>query len=106
MKLFFFCCCFEKIPFIIMFICSIIIFVKTYKSSRLITGSTNRRGISRNKQLFFILFATNSFFVCSISPLVCSNLMGNVQDNTILATVTYILAYSNHALVKFVHYFS
>jgi hypothetical protein len=87
-----------------MFVCSIIILAKTYKSSPLISGSTNRRGISRNKQLFFILFATNSFFVCSISPLVCSNLMGNVQENNILATVTYILAYSNHALVKFIHY--
>lgn len=58
----------------IMLVCSVIIAKKTLDSSKNISTNAkikNRRGLSRNKQLLFILFTTNSFFVCLISPLVC-----------------------------------
>lgn len=86
------------IPFIIMFVCSIIIIIKIYrKSSQLKPLKRRSKKLSRNKQLFLILFTTNSLFVCMISPLVLLNATGKIQENTILTTVAYILAYSNHA---------
>lgn len=60
-----------------MFVCSVIIIIKIYSKSTQLRP-TNRRSkkLSRNKQLFLILFTTNSLFVCMISPLVLLNATG------------------------------
>lgn len=53
--------------------------------------------LSRNKQLFYILLATNGLFVCLVSPLVILNAIGQASENSVTASIAYILAYSNHA---------
>lgn len=82
-----------------MFICSIIIIIRIFNTSVKIKiirrGSTMR--LSRNKQLFYILFATNGLFVCLVSPLVILNAIGQASENSVTASIAYILAYSNHA---------
>ena len=87
------------LPFIIMFVCSVIIIFKIYRKKKAKPKRVKTRGkkLSRNKQLFLILFTTNSLFVCMILPLVLLNATGKIQENTVMTTVAYILAYSNHA---------
>ena len=85
------------LPFIIMSICSILIIIKTYKM---------RRGLrlkSKYKQLYIILFTTNLLFVCLVSPLIILNILSSFEiilNSNSTNTIFYILAYSNHALVK------
>ncbi len=57
--------------------------------------------MSRNKQLFSILLATNGLFVCLVSPLVILNAIGQASENSVTASIAYILAYSNHAYENF-----
>jgi hypothetical protein len=91
-------------PFTIMTICSIIISIKAYLSSRNLQLSRNQsRGVSRNNQVFIILLTTNTLFFCLVSPLVVLNAFGNIQENTAFTTIAYILAYANHAL-NFIFY--
>ena len=81
-----------------MFVCSVIIILKIY-SKKKARPKRNKKSkkLSRNKQLFLILLTTNSLFVCMILPLVLLNATGKIQENTVLTTFSYILAYSNHA---------
>jgi hypothetical protein len=84
------------VPFLIMLVCSVIILVSTFLSSRNVR--TNRsNGLSRNNQLFLILLSTNTLFFCLVSPLVVLNAMGSIEENTVFTTLAYILAYANHA---------
>lgn len=68
-----------------MFVCSVIIIIKIYSKSTQLRP-TNRRSkkLSRNKQLFLILFTTNSLFVCMISPLVLLNATGIEKYKSLL----------------------
>jgi hypothetical protein len=92
-------------PFTIMTICSVIISIKAYLSSRnlQLTRNQSRVSVSRNNQVFIILLTTNTLFFCLVSPLVVLNAFGNIQENTAFTTIAYILAYANHAL-NFIFY--
>lgn len=90
------------LPFLIMFVCSLIIISKTYKLSRMRLKVVLRKTkhASRNKHLYSILLTTNALFVCLVSPLVLLNSLssvGLVTTENVSATIVYILAYSSHA---------
>ena len=85
------------LPFAIMVICSLTIIVNILKSTKHLTNlRLAQHRIARNKQLFFILLATNGLFICLVSPLVLLNAMGMIEEGTRLTTTAYILAYANH----------
>ncbi len=94
-------CAYTFLPFLIMFICSIIIIQKISKKSshlnKKTTTNKSSRKFSRNKQLIIILFVTNSLFAALVSPLVIFNATSNIRENTVPTTIVYLLAYSNHA---------
>lgn len=96
-------CVYSFIPFIIMIFCSTIIIYRIQKKTKELRSirknSKNVKHLNRNKQLVIILFATNTLFIFLVLPLVLLNATGNIRENTVPTTVTYILAYSNHALV-------
>ena len=85
-----------------MFVCSIIIIAKIFNtSSNLKSHGSGLRTIAKNrsiknKQLLYILFSTNCLFICMVSPLVFLNAFKLIEEDTVMSTMAYILAYGNH----------
>ena len=80
-----------------MIVCSFIIIIKIKFKSRQLVGNLHKSQIKRNRQLITVLFVCNILFFILISPILLLNVTGNVRDNSILSTIAYIFAYSNHA---------
>jgi hypothetical protein len=88
-------------PFIVMLICSTIIIITIFKSTsklkRHSQSLVSKKRIIKNLQLSYILLVTNCLFFLLVSPLVVLNALNKIQQDTVLTTSVYILAYANHA---------
>ncbi len=87
---------YAMIPFVLMLICSIFILVHNLKIKNNSKNSARNKLIEKNRQIFIILITTNVLFVLLTLPLVSLNATKNIEENTVLTTVAYMLSYSNH----------
>jgi hypothetical protein len=88
-------------PFLIMFICSILVIrrlkhlqnsMKTNISNQL----TRERG-RKNKQVYNLLLLLNTSFLVLVTPVVMLNLFGLLTKYSYLQSIAYFMSYSNHS---------
>jgi hypothetical protein len=107
------------IPFVVMSVCSAIILIRIRKKSHTyFTKLLNKnkasdephfvRRLRRNRQLLYMLLATNLFFLICITPFcICSVIMnGKSLKNTSIQLIVHILVYMNNALNFLLYGFS
>jgi hypothetical protein len=87
------------LPSAVMLVCSLIIITRIFSVNRRLRhlkGLSQKR-FARNKQVSYLLLLTNILFLIMVSPLLVANSMSLLTDEQpLLNTVVYLLAYSNH----------